>query len=453
MSYLDDQAQTPVLDMVNGDSDGAHVSRGRKKHHRKTAKEAPVEPKCETRSLSGNARSKSTEERKRSREYTKPEDIKLSPALIRDLYTGEILLGSSSNTRTRENDVSLTRNELYRAQQEAQSVTADPYTSKQNGMSPRPYTYHTQGMAPSPGKSFLDAVNGQEIFGASIEGENPQNNIKLTASQAVSPYKEINLLTTTAMNTNYDPSAMISPQPTKPQAVPQPRPEEPADKGIPDQLVPDKLMANEEFYEQLRSGIKNIDGPELPFEHTQEDPESYQKYSHHLGRAEFGTLKKRASNRPSAAVSRDPSGDRLNLQRPQNMGLSRDPSGDRLAVSSKISRHSSKEQMRSDSRFSNYSGGLPDLETDDTAVLSVVQDTDPGVHRTVSLLVSGVDMDMPADTEGQKDMRTRREEVLREIAQHKQEIREAKGWIQNGLMTVVGFGVMVYLQTLETVGQ
>jgi len=255
-------------------------------------------------------------------------------------------------------------------------------------------------------------------------------------------------LTTTAMNTNYDPSAMISPQPAKPQPIQQPRREEPADKGIPDQLVPDKLLANEEFYEQLRSGIKGIEAPEMPFEHTQEDPESYHKYSHHLGRAEFGTLKKR----PSAATSRDPSGDRLNQHRSQNIGLSRDPSGDRLALSSKISRQSSKEQMRSDSRFSNYSGGLPDLETDDTAVLPAAQDSEGGVQRTVSLLVSGVDMDRPADNEGQRDMKTRREEVLKEIAQHKQEIREAKGWIQNGLMTVVGFGVMVYLQTLESAG-
>merc|ERR1712013_905428 len=54
------------------------------------------------------------------------------------------------------------------------------------------------------------------------------------------------------------------------------------------------------------------------------------------------------------------------MGRSQNIGLSRDPSGDRLALSSKISRQSSKEQMRSDSRFSNYSGGLPDLETDDS---------------------------------------------------------------------------------------
>ena len=83
--------------------------------------------------------------------------------------------------------------------------------------------------------------------------------------------------------------------------------------------------------------------------------------------------------------------------------------------------------MRSDSRFSNYSGGLPDLETEDNAVLPGAQDSDQGVQRTVSLLVSGVDMDRPWDTEGQKDMKMRREEVLREIAQHKQEIREAKG--------------------------
>lgn len=187
----------------------------------------------------------------------------------------------------------------------------------------------------------------------------------------------------------------------------------------------------------------------MPFEHTQEDPESYHKYSHHLGRAEFGTLKKRQS----AATSRDPSGDRLNQHRPQNIGLSRDPSGDRLALSSKVSRHSSKEQMRSDSRVSNYSGGLPDLEMDDNVVLPVAGDNEAGVQRTVSLLVSGVDMDKQAHRETEnKDMKTRREEVLRDIAQHKQEIREAKGWIQNGLMTVVGFGVMVYLQTLESAG-
>lgn len=455
MSYLDDQAQAPVMEMTNGDTDGAHVSRGRKKHRQKAEKQAPLETKPESCSLSGNARSKSTEERKRSREYTKPEDIKLSPGPIRDLYTGEIL-SAGSQPVIRGRDASFARKDSQNAQHVVQPVASDPYNLKHEGETPMQYGRHTQGMAPSPGKSFLDAVNGQEVFGASIEGENPEITAKLAAVDLLSnaAYKDTSkpLLNNTTMNTNYDPSAKTSAQPIKSQVVSPPRPEEPADKGIPTQLVPDKLMANEEFYEQLRSGMKSIEAPAMQFEHTQEDPESYQKYSHHLGRAEFGTLKKRTSNRPSAAASRDPSGDRLHQQRPQTIGLSRDPSGDRLAVGTKISLQSSRDQMRSDSRFSNYSGGLPDLEMDDNIALPVGEENQPGVQRTVSLLVSGVDMDRPGETEGQKDMRARREEVLREIAQHKQEIREAKGWIQNGLMTVVGFGVMVYLQTLETAG-
>eukprot|EP00092_Neocalanus_flemingeri_P010785 GFUD01011614.1.p1 GENE.GFUD01011614.1~~GFUD01011614.1.p1 ORF type:complete len:1750 (+),score=541.73 GFUD01011614.1:94-5343(+) len=446
MSYLDDQAQTPILNMTNGETEGSHVSRGRKKHRQKAEKQAPIEKETESRSLSGNARSKSAEERKRSREYTKPEDIKLSPVPKRDLFTGEILSGSPQA-------LMYTGKDPQYAKQAMPSVSYDPYNVKQEGGSVRQQYQHTQGMAPSPGKSFLDAVTGQEVFGASIEGENPEINAKLAASELLNK-NNMNMnqqpLNTTAMNTNYDPSAMMAVQPQKIQVIPPPTREEPADKGIPAQLIPDKLMANEEFYEQLRSGMKSIEA----YEHTQEDPETYQKYSHHLGRAEFGTLKQRTSTRPSAVASRDPSGDRLNQQRQQKAGLSRDPSGDRLTVGTKISRQSSREQIRSDSRFSNYSGGLPDLETDENIGLASGLDSHVGVQRTVSLLVSGVDMDRPVRTDiGQTDMKARREEVLKEIAQHKQEIRDAKAWIQNGLMTVIGFGVMAYLQTLETVGQ
>ena len=113
--------------------------------------------------------------------------------------------------------------------------------------------------------------------------------------------------------------------------------------------------------------------------------------------------------------------------------------------------------------------GLPDLELDLNIPAVRDQSGDRAVHRTVSLLVSGVDMDTPADLEPQLDVVAKREEVLREIEEKKLQIREAKGslecrvlfrkfnqlfpaWIQNGLMTVVGFGVMVYLQTLESLG-
>ena len=55
------------------------------------------------------------------------------------------------------------------------------------------------------------------------------------------------------------------------------------------------------------------------------------------------------------------------------------------------------------------------------------QSGDRAVHRTVSLLVSGVDMDTPADLEPQLDVVAKREEVLREIEEKKLQIREAKG--------------------------
>ena len=115
--------------------------------------------------------------------------------------------------------------------------------------------------------------------------------------------------------------------------------------------------------------------------------------------------------------------------------------------------------------------GLPDLELDLNIPAVRDQSGDRAVHRTLSLLVSGVDMDTPVGLEPQLDVVAKREEVLREIEEKKLQIREAKGsefyflnvitentffllpaWIQNGLMTVVGFGVMVYLQTLESLG-
>jgi len=234
--------------------------------------------------------------------------------------------------------------------------------------------------------------------------------------------------------------------------------EEPADKGIPTQLKPDKLLANEEFYEQLRSSMKEVEASR-EFESTQEDPESYLKYSHHLGRAEFGTLKKRTSTRPSAATSRDPSGDRINVQR--SAALSRDTSGDRLSLAagagggkqSLFGSRDIQQQGRSDSRMSGASGGLPDLELDHNIAVARDESGDRGVTRTTSLLVSGVDMDKPVlDPMAELDALAKREEVLKELEDKKNQIKEAKAWLQNGLMTVVGVGVMAYLQTLENMG-
>jgi len=430
MSYLDDQAKTEMLE-----EDGGHMSRGRKKHKTKTSSRPASE---------SSAATKQKEERKRSREYTKPEDIKLSPVIKRDLFTGEIITDSQSLT--------LFNKSLVTSARPALAITSSPQVTD-NALSTRinaiqQQSKHTQGMAPSPGKSFLEATTGQEVFGTSIEEDNPMLKQPPVIIEPIANGH-------TPMNSAYDAyDTAISARKTLPMTsnktvTEKEKREEPADKGIPVQLKPDKLLANEEFYEQLRDSMREVKATQ-DFEATQEDPESYSKYSHHLGRAEFGTLKKRTSTRPSAATSRDPSGDRIGQR---SLAISRDTSGDRLAVASKQPFGSKDIIGRSESRMSGASGGLPDLEVDEN--IAVINERDLSgdrVQRTASLLMGGVDMDRPGDFQADLDILAKKEGVLRDIEDKKNQIKEAKAWIQNGLMTVVGVGVMAYLQTLESMG-
>ena len=176
------------------------------------------------------------------------------------------------------------------------------------------------------------------------------------------------------------------------------------------------MLANEEFYENLREGMKSAEDP-VHFE-----PETHKKYSHHLGRAEFGTLKKKISN----AASRDASADRFK----PNVS-SRDPSADkRFNSTSKLSRQSSKDQIRSDSRQSDYSTALPDLEVDDE-INTFVVDADTVVpaqiHRTQSLLLGSGQEERPAITDSTAEVLAIREEVLKEMEERKQQVRETKG--------------------------
>jgi len=230
-----------------------------------------------------------------------------------------------------------------------------------------------------------------------------------------------------------------------------PGPDEPGDKGIPAQLKPDKLMANEEFYEKLRTGLKTALTPERGFDTTQEEPGGYQKYSHHLGRAEFGTLKK-----PSVAPSRDDSGERANQGRVISRNTSSDKINERMAGSRKVSRQNSGTHLdrglRSDSRASDYSIALPDLEVDPEAQMEIEREVvGAPVLRTMSDNVNDPPPVLKPDVASQ-DVLVRKEEVLKDMELHRQKIQEAKAWIQNGLMTVVGVGVMAYLQTLEQMG-
>ena len=81
--------------------------------------------------------------------------------------------------------------------------------------------------------------------------------------------------------------------------------------------------------------------------------------------------------------------------------------------------------------MSGASGGdwaLPDLEVDHNITVVRDESGDRGVTRTTSLLVTGVDMDKPLDSAGaDMDVLAKRDEVLRDLEEKKNQIKEAKG--------------------------
>ena len=223
--------------------------------------------------------------RTRSREYAKPQDIKLSPVIKRDLFTGKLLDGTS------EEEVFLKRVTKFIAknQQMTEPELAPPaaqdtlkpgqmavqYTSKASPL--KNVDVKKEEIKSSPGKNFLDSKTGEEMFSKSIEGEFIE-------------YKTAPKLKLAEESLG-----------------------DPADKNIPKMLKPDSLMRNEEFYENLRSGLKQLTIDKSPQPPGQEEGT---RYSQHLGRAEYGTLRRR---QPGPA-SRDSSGDKIKP---------RDDSGDR----------------------------------------------------------------------------------------------------------------------------
>ena len=358
-AYLDDQAQTPgaPINMVDGQQE-----RGRRRHRKepKSKAEAPLV----ALEAAAAARSRSDEKRKTSREYTKPEDIMLSPQPRRNLFTGEVLAPGSPDALFLKKVT-----EFVKQQETASNQNLLLSSGSLPGMRPPPSPIPSDllgalvppqapRLAPSPGKAFLESTTGFDVFGPSIDRDKippVQENKDGAMSNEAYPPSSLTMTKFTAAAKDAV-IKLTSPPPTSAVAQPQrlnvaqlpPGMDEPADKGIPTQLMPDKLMANEEFYEKLRTGLKTALTPERGFDSTQEDPGSYQKYSHHLGRAEFGTLKK-----PSAATSRDTSSDKLN----QGRMPSRNTSSDKINIggSRKVSRQSSgtnlHRDMRSDSRY------------------------------------------------------------------------------------------------------
>ena len=113
-------------------------------------------------------------------------------------------------------------------------------------------------------------------------------------------------------------------------------------------------------------------------------------------------------------------------------------------------------QARSLSRTSDYSTALPDLEVDPGVVMNIervdtvdtterVDTVDTQVLRTLSM-AEVTEAVLQTHNVAEK----RRELEQREAEARRQQLSDTKAWIHNGLMAVVGVGVLTYLQTLES---
>lgn len=270
-------------------------------------------------------------------------------------------------------------------------------------------------------------------------------------------------------------SARQSPERSR---VPKPRTDipknHPADQHIPGRLRPDPLQQqqhsdyyyddedeeaelqrqlqedNAELYQRLKEGLDNIQGitDQPPFG-QQQDEAAAKKYSLNLGRAEFGSLKRRDGSRQASAMhSRDPSGDRnrnnrmessrnpsgensSNNRAARQQQQSRDPSGDRFARGQALSRQTSNDSMsihlgRSDSRASMDSFGGLSSNLDGPAPLS---DLRPGMAGRNPALHNGPQAQTVTSRhviEPSQAILEKKKEVLQNIAHQKKNVQEAK---------------------------
>ena len=118
----------------------------------------------------------------------------------------------------------------------------------------------------------------------------------------------------------------------------------------------DNVDKNLEFYDKLVTGLKVMTSNQ----ELAKDTDPYKKYSHHLGRAEFGTLKRKDSVESNKS--------KLNYSHSFNKdNRGRDSSFDKINPKlKKMSRQDSGEKyVRGQSRMSDTSETMPDLEIDD----------------------------------------------------------------------------------------
>ena len=100
--------------------------------------------------------------------------------------------------------------------------------------------------------------------------------------------------------------------------------------------------------------------------------------------------------------------------------------------------------------MSDYSTALPDLEVEPSVMVDTRVAMEQEVVRTSSLDELALSSAPVAEVTTPNTVEEKREVALKEIDERRQMLNDTKAWIQNGLMTVVGVGVLTYLQTLES---
>ena len=115
---------------------------------------------------------------------------------------------------------------------------------------------------------------------------------------------------------------------------------------------------NAEFYNKLVTGLKTMTSEEGSSDNkTSDEADTYRKYSHNLGRAEFGTLKRTESTGSKKSS---------NLKQSNSVSKPSRYSQESPGQKKKISRQDSGEKyVRGMSRMSDTSETMPDLEVDE----------------------------------------------------------------------------------------
>lgn len=220
----------------------------------------------------------------------------------------------------------------------------------------------------------------------------------------------------------------------------------------------DSHLENTELYKRLHEGLRTVENLILssPFHqeaefgtgesgmHLQEEVgganNSKHKYSQNLGRAEFGSLRKRDNSTSSRM------GDNIKLEQaptptnpPSYATKSRDHSRDRHSLQKKRSTLSSQQSSQESSVSKLSDTHYPDLENtmgNNNNNNNIVGDSQARTRRAHSFGPSQAVLD-------------KKKAVLENIAQRKQVLKEAKNQMLVILLLGLCICIMIYLQTEE----